>query len=51
MNSGGKQAKSSQDSRPLGQIKNNPITSTNVNENTSVSDLRKRMKEGGKRWA
>jgi hypothetical protein len=35
--------------RPIGQIKSNPVTSQgSVNENTSVSELRKRMKAGWK---
>lgn len=33
--------------RPMGQIKGNPVTSHAVNEKTSVSDLRERMKSGG----
>jgi len=41
---------SSSNAKPLGQVKNNPITSNIVNENTSVSELRKRMKDGGKKW-
>jgi hypothetical protein len=36
--------------KPLGQVKNNPITSNTVNEGTSVGELRKRMKDGGKKW-
>jgi len=36
---------------PLGNIKNNPVTnSRSVTEKTPVSDLRKRMKAGGKSW-
>lgn len=50
MNGNGKQSSSSSH-RPLGQVKSNPIKSTNVNESTSVDDIRKRMKSGGKRWA
>lgn len=46
---GGK-SNSSSNTKPLGQIKNNPITSNTVNEATSVGELRKRMKEGGKKW-
>lgn len=46
---GGKQGNVS-NTKPLGQVKNNPITSNTVNEATSVGELRKRMKEGGKRW-
>lgn len=46
---GGKQGHSS-NTKPLGQVKNNPVTSSNVNEATSVGELRKRMREGGKRW-
>ncbi len=42
---------SQQTSRPLGNIKNNPVTNSGgVSDKTSVSDLRKRMREGGKRW-
>jgi len=36
--------------KPLGQVKNNPVTSNSVNEGTSVGELRKRMKDGGKKW-
>lgn len=46
---GGKSASSSH-AKPLGQVKNNPITSNSVNESTSVGELRKRMKDGGKKW-
>jgi hypothetical protein len=46
---GGKQGNMS-NTKPLGQVKNNPVTSNTVNEATSVGELRKRMKEGGKRW-
>lgn len=46
---GGTQKSSSNDnSRPLGSIKNNPVNNPGISENTSVSDLRKRMKEGTK---
>lgn len=41
----------SSNAKPLGQVKNNPITSHTVNEATPVGELRKRMKEGGKNWA
>lgn len=42
---------SQQTSRPLGNIKNNPVTNSGgVSEKTSVSDLRKRMREGKKHW-
>lgn len=34
----------------LSQVKNNPTTSSKLNENTSVSEIRRRMKEGGKNW-
>ena len=34
--------------RVMGQVKNNPISSRSVNERTSVSDLRARMKAGWK---
>lgn len=40
----------SSNAKPLGQVKNNPITSNTVNEATSVGELRKRMKDGGKKW-
>jgi hypothetical protein len=46
---GSKQGSVSQ-AKPLGQVKNNPITSNTVNEGTSVGELRKRMKDGGKKW-
>jgi hypothetical protein len=45
----GKQSNSS-NAKPLGQVKNNPVTPNNVNEGTSVGELRKRMRDGGKRW-
>lgn len=45
----GKQSNSS-NAKPLGQVKNNPVTPNNVNEATSVGELRKRMRDGGKRW-
>jgi len=45
----GKQSNSS-NAKPLGQVKNNPITPNNVNESTSVGELRKRMRDGGKKW-
>ena len=45
----GKQSNSS-NAKPLGQVKNNPVTPNNVNEETSVGELRKRMRDGGKRW-
>ncbi len=45
----GKQSNSSH-AKPLGQVKNNPVTSNTVNEATSVGELRKRMREGGKKW-
>jgi len=38
------------ESRPLGQVKNSPISTQAINEKTSVSELRKRLKDGwGKR--
>ena len=38
-----------QSARPIGQIKSNPVTSRGaINENTSVSELRQRMKAGWK---
>lgn len=48
---GGNKSNSSSSSKPLGSIKNNPINTTHVNENTSVGDLRKRMRDGGKKWS
>jgi hypothetical protein len=33
--------------RPMGQIKGNPVASHAVNEKTSISDIRSRMKSGG----
>jgi len=36
--------------KPLGSIKNNPVNNRVVNENTSVGDIRKRMRDGGKKW-
>lgn len=49
MNDGKKGGQSSQ-SRPLGSIKNSPINTTHINENTSVGDLRKRLRDNGKKW-
>lgn len=49
MNGGNKSSSSSQ-SKQLGSIKNNPINTTHLNENTSIGDLRKRLREGGKTW-
>lgn len=40
--------KGQQPQKPLGQIKNNPVSSRAVNENTSISELRERMKQGWK---
>lgn len=37
--------------KPLSQIRNNPINSAGVNESTSVSELRKRLKSGDKKWS
>lgn len=48
--SGGGKSNGSNGAKPLGQIKNNPINTHSVNENTSVGDLRKRMRDGGKKW-
>lgn len=31
--------------RPIGQVKNNPVTNRNVNETTSVGELRRRMRD------
>lgn len=39
------------ESKPLGQIKNNPVHSKYVNENTPASEIRRRMKSGEKKWA
>ena len=48
---GGTQKSSNTDNaRPLSPIKNNPVNNSNINENTSVGDLRKRMKESGGKW-
>lgn len=45
----GGEAKNAPDTRPLGQIKNNPVTnSRTVTDKTPVSELRKRMKSGWK---
>ncbi len=49
INGGASKGKS--DAQPLGNIKNNPVTNSHsVTEKTSVGDLRKRMKAGGKTW-
>jgi len=47
----GKSQSPHSNAKPLGQIKNNPVVSRGVNENTSVSDLRSKMKSGGKNWS
>lgn len=47
--SGGGHSGSQQTSRPLGNIKNNPVTNSGgVTEKTSVGELRKRMRAGWK---
>jgi hypothetical protein len=47
--SGGEQKGSSNPSRPLGNIKSNPVTnSRDVTDKTPVSELRRRMKTGWK---
>lgn len=46
----GNKQNTASNAKPLGQVKNNPVTSHTINENTSVGELRKRMKDGGKRW-
>jgi len=46
----GNKQNTASNAKPLGQVKNNPVTSNTVNENTSVGEIRKRMKDGGKRW-
>lgn len=47
---GGNKSSSSGSSKTLGSIKNSPINTTHLNENTSIGDLRKRLREGGKKW-
>lgn len=49
--SGNGKKEASDNFKPLGQIKNNPVNATHVNENTSVSDIRNRMKSGKKHWS
>lgn len=51
MNNGKEKPNSSSNVRALGQVKNNPVTSSYVNDKTSASDIRKLMKNGGKNWA
>lgn len=51
MGGGNKQNNQNAYSKPLGSIKNNPVNNRNVNESTSIGDLRKRMRDGGKKWA
>lgn len=48
---GGNKGNSSNNARPLGSIKNSPLNTTHVNENTSVGDLRKRLRDNGKKWS
>lgn len=50
MSGNGSNQGSVSNAKPLGQVKNNPITSNTVNEATSVGELRKRMRDGGKKW-
>ncbi len=49
LSNGGNKSNSSV-SKTLGSIKNSPLNNTYVSENTSVGDLRKRMRENGKKW-
>jgi hypothetical protein len=48
---GGNKSSSSSSSKQLGSIKNSPMNTTHLNENTSISDLRKKMLDGGKKWS
>lgn len=44
-------SKGNGNAQPLGNIKNNPVTNSHsITDKTPVSDLRKRMKAGGKTW-
>jgi hypothetical protein len=47
-NGGNKSTQSS--GKTLSSIKNSPLSNTNINENTSVGDLRKKMRDNGKKW-
>ncbi|HXK00708.1 MAG TPA: hypothetical protein VNF93_02340 [Buchnera sp. (in: enterobacteria)] len=49
MNNGGSKSNNTA-SQPLGNIKNNPVTSSSVNSKTSVGEIRRRMKENGNKW-
>lgn len=37
--------------KPLSNIRNNPINSAGVNDSTSVGEIRKRLKSGDKKWS
>lgn len=47
----GKNQSSHSEARPLGQVKSKPMTAHGVNENTSISDIREKMKKNGKNWS
>lgn len=47
----GKSNSSSSNARPLGQVKNNPVRSHGINENSSPAEIRAKMKQGGKNWS
>lgn len=48
---GGKSQTSSSNVRPLGQVKNNPVRSHGINENSSPSEIRAKLKQGGRHWS
>lgn len=49
--SNAKDKSSNSNTQPLGHVKNKPVPSHGVSENTSVSELRAKMKNGAKRWS
>jgi hypothetical protein len=50
MNRSGK-SDSNMSAKPLSNIKNNPTNYAGVNSSTSISEIRKRLKSGEKKWA
>lgn len=50
LSNGGNKSSNASSSKPLGSIRNSPINTSHVNESTSVGDLRKRMRDNGKKW-
>jgi hypothetical protein len=51
LSSGNAPKQSGSNPKLLDGVKNKPTSNAGVNENTSVSEIRQRMKNGGKKWA